>query len=57
MVDPSGARRWVLRVTVRSLSTTGGELKRIKLGLDGASWGDLPMARAKALEIEPYRQG
>lgn len=51
VVDPSGARRWVLRATLRNLQTTVGKLKRIELGLGGASWIDLPTARAKALEL------
>ena len=45
VVDPSGARRWVLRVTVKR--------KRRDLGLGGASYVSLQEAREKA---QDYRR-
>jgi len=50
VVDPSGARRWVLRVTVKR--------KRCDLGLGGVSYVTLQEAREKALEYRRIaRQG
>lgn len=50
VVDPSGARRWMLRVTVKG--------KRRDLGLGGASYVSLQEAREKAQEYRRIaRQG
>jgi len=50
VVDPSGARRWVLRVSVRG--------RRRDFGLGGASYVTLQEAREKALEYRRIaRQG
>ncbi|MDF2765724.1 MAG: prophage integrase, partial [Rhodospirillales bacterium] len=43
VVDPSGAKRWMLRTVVRG--------KRCDIGLGGASWVSLAEAREKALQL------
>src|SRR5688572_22880258 len=43
VVDPSGAKRWVLRTVVRG--------KRCDLGLGGLSWVSLAEAREQALQL------
>lgn len=43
VVDPSGAKRWLLRIMVRG--------KRVDIGLGGLSWTTLAEARDKAYEF------
>lgn len=50
MVDPSGARRWVVRVTVKGQKNRAGKPLRTDFGLGGADLVTLPEARARALE-------
>lgn len=50
VVDPSGARRWVVRVTVKGAVNKQGGPLRTDFGLGGASTVSLQLARARALE-------
>ncbi|PWE31363.1 integrase [Maritimibacter sp. 55A14] len=50
VVDPSGARRWVVRVTVKGQKNRAGKPLRTDFGLGGADLVTLPEARARALE-------
>ena len=50
VVDPSGARRWVVRVTVKGQKNREGKPLRTDFGLGGAKIVTLGDARASALE-------
>ena len=50
VVDPSGARRWIVRVVVKGQKNKKGSLKRARLGLGGADIVTLNQARDRALE-------
>jgi len=50
VVDPSGARRWVVRVTVKGQKNRQGKPLRTDFGLGGANIVTLDDARARALE-------
>ena len=50
VVDPSGARRWVVRVVVKGQRNRQGGPLRTDFGLGGADVATLQEARAKALE-------
>jgi hypothetical protein len=50
LVDPSGARRWIVRVVVKGQRIRRGGPLRTDFGLGGADVVTLPEARAKALE-------
>ena len=50
VVDPSGARRWIVRVTVKGQRNRQGKPLRTDFGLGGADLVTLQQARAKALE-------
>ena len=50
VVDPSGARRWIVRVVVKGQKNRKGGPLRTDFGLGGADWVTLPMARERALE-------
>ena len=50
VVDPSGARRWIVRVTIRGKKNGKGGPLRTDLGLGGFPLVTLAMAREKALE-------
>ena len=50
VVDPSGARRWVVRVTVKGQKNREGKPLRTDFGLGGANIVTLDDARARALE-------
>ncbi|MDF2233034.1 tyrosine-type recombinase/integrase [Albimonas sp. CAU 1670] len=50
VVDPSGARRWVVRVTVKGQKNRKGAPLRTDFGLGGADVVSLPQARERALE-------
>ena len=50
MVDPSGARRWIVRVTVKGQKNRAGKPLRTDFGLGGAELVTLGDARARALE-------
>lgn len=51
VVDPSGARRWIVRVTIKGQRNREGKPLRTDLGLGGADLVSLPEARQKALEF------
>jgi len=58
VVDPSGARRWVVRVTVKGQKNAKGGPLRTDFGLGGASVTSLYEARDKALKYRSLaRQG
>lgn len=50
VVDPSGARRWIVRVTVKGQKNTKGAPLRTDFGLGGADVVTLNQARDRALE-------
>ena len=50
VVDPSGARRWVVRVTVKGQKNRKGKPLRTDFGLGGADLVTLGEARTRALE-------
>ncbi len=50
VVDPSGARRWIVRVTVKGQKNRTGAPLRTDFGLGGAGMVTLPQARERALE-------
>ncbi|UTS79395.1 tyrosine-type recombinase/integrase [Phaeobacter piscinae] len=50
VVDPSGARRWIVRVTVKGQKNAKGAPLRTDFGLGGADVVTLPQARERALE-------
>ncbi len=50
VVDPSGARRWIVRVTVKGQKNRKGAPLRTDFGLGGADVVTLPQARDRALE-------
>lgn len=49
VVDPSGARRWIVRVTVRGQRNREGKPLRTDFGLGGANVVTLNTARERAL--------
>jgi hypothetical protein len=58
IVDPSGARRWIVRVTVKGQRNKEGKPLRTDFGLGGADLVTVQEARAKALEYRRVaRQG
>lgn len=58
VVDPSGARRWIVRVVVKGQRNRNGGALRTDLGLGGADVVPLSAARKKALEYRRMaRQG
>jgi len=58
VVDPSGARRWISRVTVKGQKNRQGKPMRTDFGLGGADVVTLNDARARALEYRRMaRQG
>ena len=58
VVDPSGARRWILRVTVKGQKNAKGAPLRTDFGLGGADVVTLNQARDRALEFRRMaRQG
>lgn len=58
VVDPSGARRWIVRLTVKGQKNRQGKPLRTDLGLGGADLVGLQDARAKALDFRRMaRQG
>jgi hypothetical protein len=50
VVDPSGARRWIVRVVVKGQKNRKGAPLRTDFGLGGADVVSLPQARERALE-------
>lgn len=50
VVDPSGARRWIVRVTVKGQKNSKGAPLRTDFGLGGADVVTLNQARERALE-------
>lgn len=50
VVDPSGARRWIVRVTVKGQRNRQGKPNRTDFGLGGADIISLTVARERALE-------
>lgn len=50
VVDPSGARRWIVRLTVKGQKNRQGKPLRTDLGLGGTDLVTLQEARLKALE-------
>lgn len=50
VVDPSGARRWIVRVTVKGQKNRQGKPLRTDFGLGGADVVPLQVARTRALE-------
>lgn len=50
VVDPSGARRWIVRVTVKGQRNSKGQPLRTDFGLGGADIVTLDEARERALE-------
>lgn len=50
VVDPSGARRWIVRVVVKGQKNRMGAPLRTDFGLGGADIVTLPQARERALE-------
>jgi len=50
VVDPSGARRWIVRVVVKGQKNMKGAPLRTDFGLGGADIVTLPQARDRALE-------
>lgn len=50
VVDPSGARRWIVRVVVKGQKNKKGAPLRTDFGLGGADIVTLPQARERALE-------
>jgi integrase len=50
VVDPSGARRWIVRVVVKGQKNRQGAPLRTDFGLGGADVVSLPQARERALE-------
>ena len=50
VVDPSGARRWIVRVTVKGQKNKRGKPLRTDFGLGGADIVTLQEARSRALE-------
>ena len=58
VVDPSGARRWIVRVTVKGQKNANGAPLRTDFGLGGADLVTLNQARDRALEYRRMaRQG
>ncbi|QGX97468.1 site-specific integrase [Roseovarius faecimaris] len=58
VVDPSGARRWIVRVTVKGQKNAKGAPLRTDFGLGGADTVTLNQARERALEYRRMaRQG
>ena len=56
VVDPSGARRWIVRVVVKGQRNRKGAPLRTDFGLGGADVVTLDEARAKALEYRRHGQ-
>jgi integrase len=50
VVDPSGARRWIVRTTVKGQKNKAGKPLRTDFGLGGADLVTINEARARALE-------
>lgn len=58
IVDPSGARRWIVRVTIKGQKNREGKPLRTDFGLGGANLVTIHEARARALEYRRMaRQG
>jgi integrase len=58
VIDPSGARRWIVRVTVKGQKNRQGKPLRTDFGLGGADLVTLHEARERALEYRRLaRQG
>ena len=58
VVDPSGARRWIVRVVVKGQRNRNGAPLRTDFGLGSAELVTLPQARDRALEYRRMaRQG
>ena len=58
VVDPSGARRWIVRVTVKGQKNKKGKPLRTDFGLGGADLVTVQEARSRALEYRRMaRQG
>lgn len=58
VVDPSGARRWIVRVTVKGQKNRQGKPLRTDFGLGGADLVTVQEARARALDYRRMaRQG
>ena len=53
VVDPSGARRWIVRVVVKGQKNKKGAPLRTDFGLGGADVVTLNQARERALGISP----
>ena len=51
IVDPSGARRWIVRVTVKGQKNREGKPLRTDFGLGGAEVVPLQDARARPTEV------
>ncbi|MCY4180522.1 MAG: Arm DNA-binding domain-containing protein [Litoreibacter sp.] len=57
-LDPSGARRWIVRVTVKGQKNKKGAPLRTDFGLGGAELVTINQARDRALEYRRMaRQG
>lgn len=56
VVDPSGARRWIVRVTVKGQRNRNGAPLRTDFGLGGADTVTLSEARERALEYRRMAQ-
>ncbi len=54
VVDPSGARRWIVRVVVKGQKNRNGGPLRTDFGLGGADIVTLNQARERALEYRRY---
>ena len=58
VVDPSGARRWIVRVTVKGQKNKHGKPLRTDFGIGGADLVTLQQARERAIEYRRMaRQG
>ncbi|MDO6800421.1 Arm DNA-binding domain-containing protein [Shimia thalassica] len=58
VVDPSGARRWIVRVVVKGLKNKNGGPLRTDFGLGSADLVTINQARERALEYRRMaRQG
>ncbi|WP_260063530.1 Arm DNA-binding domain-containing protein [Ruegeria sp. B32] len=53
VVDPSGARRWIVRVTVKGQKNRKGAQLRTDFGLGGADVVTLNQARERAIGVRP----
>nr|WP_255431650.1 Arm DNA-binding domain-containing protein [Ruegeria sp. THAF57] len=57
VVDPSGARRWIVRATVKGQKNRRGAPLRTDFGLGGADVVTLNQARERALEYRRMANG